>query len=161
MKFLILALCVAAAMAGPTADQIAAAKASWNGVKSKQVDVLYAIFKANPDIQAAFSQFAGKDVDAIKGTPEFATYAGRIVGFFSEVMDLLGNDANTATIVSKATELGKTHKTRASAGQFDSFRKTLVVWLKGNAKWDATVESSWNAVLDHVFGLLKEKLAAA
>jgi len=161
MKFLILTLCVVAAMADPTADQIAAAKASWNGVKTKQVEILAAIFKASPDIQAAFSQFAGKDVDAIKGTPEFEIYAGKIVGFFSEVMDLLGNDANLATIISKATELGKSHKTRASAGQFDSFRKTLVVWLKGNTKWDSTVESSWNAVLDYVFGLLKEKLAAA
>jgi hypothetical protein len=161
MKFLILALCVAAAMAGPSGDDIAAAKASWNTVKSKQVDILYAVFKANPDIQAAFSQFAGKDVDSIKGTPEFSTYAGRIVGFFSEVMDLLGNDANTPKIVAKAKELGKTHKTRASAGQFDSFRKSLVVWLKGNAKWDSSVESSWNSVLDYVFGVLKEQLAAA
>ncbi|XP_070504423.1 globin CTT-I/CTT-IA-like [Chironomus tepperi] len=161
MKFLILALCVTAAMAGPTADQIAAAKASWNTVKGKQVDILYAVFKANSDIQDKFPQFAGKDLDSIKGTPEFATHAGRIVGFFSNVMDLLGNDANTATIVAKAKDLGKTHKSRATAGQFDNFRKTLVVWLKGATTWDSNVESSWNAVLDFVFGVLKEQLAAA
>lgn len=161
MKFLVLALCVASAMAAPSADQISVAKTSWNTVKNKQVDILYAIFKANPDIQEKFTQFAGKDVDSIKGTPDFTTYAGRIVGFFSTVMDLLGDDANTPKIIASAKELGKSHKTRATAGQFDAFRKTLTVWLKGATTWDSNIESSWNSVLDYVFGVLKEQLAAA
>ncbi|CAG9801279.1 unnamed protein product [Chironomus riparius] len=158
MKFLILALCVAAAMAGPSGDQIAAAKASWNTVKNNQVDILYAVFKANPDIQTAFSQFAGKDLDSIKGTPDFSKHAGRVVGLFSEVMDLLGNDANTPTILAKAKDFGKSHKSRTSPAQLDNFRKSLVVYLKGATKWDSAVESSWAPVLDFVFSTLKNEL---
>lgn len=161
MKFLILAMCVAAAMAGPTAEQVSVAKKSWDTVKNKQVDILYAVFKANPDIQNTFTQFAGKDLDAIKGTPEFSTHAGRVVGLFSKIMDLLGNDANTPTIVAAAKDFGKSHKSRASGAQLDNFRKALVVWMKGATAWDSGIESSWNPVLDFVFNTLKTETAAA
>lgn len=145
----------------PSGDQIATAKASWNTVKNKQSDILYAVFKANPDIQSAFSQFAGKDLDSIKGLPEFSSYAVKIVAVFSTVMDLLGNDANTPTIIAAAKDLAKSHKTRATAGQFDNFRKTLAAWLKTATASDSNIDSSWSAVLDFVFGVLKDQLAAA
>lgn len=163
MKFVVLAFCtvVIVTMADPSADQYATAKASWATVKNNQVDILYAVFKANPDIQDKFTQFAGKDLDSLKGTAPFKDYASRIVGFFSTVMDLLGNDANTPKIVESAKGLAKSHKNRATPAQFDNFRKTLVVYLKGSTKWDANVESSWNAVLDSVFSLLKTELQNA
>ena len=79
MKFLIvLALCVASAIADPvSADQAAAIRASWAGVRHNEVELLAAVFKDHPDIQARFPQFAGKSLDSIKDTGAFATHAGK------------------------------------------------------------------------------------
>lgn len=81
MKLFILTLCIVAASCDliPLNDEQAnLVRSSWNQVKHNEVDILAAIFKANPDIQARFPQFAGKDLDSIKGTGPFATHAGTI-----------------------------------------------------------------------------------
>jgi len=84
MKFLVLALCIASAIAAPlSADQASLVRGSWSQVKHNEVDILYYIFDANPDIMAKFPQFAGKDLASLKNTASFATHAGRIVGFVS------------------------------------------------------------------------------
>ncbi|KAG5667631.1 hypothetical protein PVAND_015605 [Polypedilum vanderplanki] len=59
MKFLILALCVAAVAADPhwlmlPANEVAAVKDTWNHIKHDEVAILEAVFKAYPDIQARF-----------------------------------------------------------------------------------------------------------
>ena len=78
MKFLVLALCIAAAVAAPlSADQASLVRGSWAQVKHNEVDILYFIFKAHPDIMAKFPQFAGKDLDTIKTSGQFATHAGK------------------------------------------------------------------------------------
>ena len=83
MKFLVLALCVVAAMADPhwvtlDAHEVEQVKATWKAVSHDEVEILAAIFKAHPDIQARFPQFAGKDLDSIKETSQFAVHAGDI-----------------------------------------------------------------------------------
>ena len=81
MKFFVLFLCIAAAscdLVPLVDDQATLIRSSWEQVKHNEVDILYAIFKANPDIQARFPQFAGKDLDSIKTSGQFATHAGDI-----------------------------------------------------------------------------------
>ena len=79
MKFFaVLALCIVGAIASPlTSDEASLVKASWNQIKHNEVDILYAVFKAYPDIQARFPQFAGKDLDTVKTSGQFATHAGK------------------------------------------------------------------------------------
>lgn len=145
-------------MAEPSPDQYAATKASWAKVKGNQVEILAAVFKANPDIQAKFTAFAGKNVDDIKGTPEFKDYAVKILGFLDTVMNALGDDSK---VLAGAKQLAATHKTRATAGQFDNFQKSFMVYLKGAAGIDGATEASWKAVLDFVFTILKRELQNA
>nr|prf hemoglobin [Kiefferulus sp.] len=100
MKFFaILALCVVGAIADPlSADQAALVKSSWKQVSHNEADILYAVFKAYPDIQAKFPQFAGKDLESVKDTAAFATHATRIVSFLSEVIALSGEASNLGAI---------------------------------------------------------------
>ena len=120
MKFLVLALCIAAASAAVlTTEQADLVKKTWGTVKFNEVDILYAVFKAYPDIMAKFPQFAGKDLDSIKDTAAFATHSTRIVSFLSEVISLAGSDANIPAIQNLAKELATSHKPRGvSKDQF-------------------------------------------
>lgn len=155
MKFLVLALCIAAASAAVTpmtADQLALFKSSWGTVKHNEVDILYSIFKANPDIQARFPQFAGKDLDSIKDTGAFATHAGRIIGFFSEVIGLIGNPDNRPALKTLIDGLGSSHKARGiEKAQFDEFRASLVDYLSKHLDWNDTMKSTWDLALNNMF----------
>lgn len=80
MKFLILAaVLIAGASATLTGDEANLVKTSWGQVKDKEDDILYAIFKENPDIQAKFPKFVGKTLDEIKGSDDFSKHADKIV----------------------------------------------------------------------------------
>ncbi|KAL7051873.1 hypothetical protein ACKWTF_004668 [Chironomus riparius] len=133
MKFLVLALCIAAASAAVTpmsADQLALFKSSWNTVKHNEVDILYAVFKANPDIQAKFPQFAGKDLDSIKDSADFAVHSGRIVGFFGEYITLLGKESTQPAIKTLLNEMGQNHKGRGiPKTQFNEFKTAVMSYL--------------------------------
>jgi hemoglobin-like flavoprotein len=149
MKFFaVLALCIVGAIASPlTADQAALVKGSWSQVKHNEVDILYAVFKAYPDIQAKFPQFVGKNVDEIKDTAAFATHATRIVSFLSEVISLSGNDSNLAAINSLVSKLGSDHKARGvTPAQFTEFRTALTAYLQQNVSWGDNVAAAWNQV---------------
>lgn len=83
MKLLaVFALCFIGAFANPC-DDFALMQGAWNSMKHEEVEILYTVFKAYPDIQARFPQFAGKNVDEIKETAAFAVHATRIVSFMS------------------------------------------------------------------------------
>lgn len=165
MKYLVLALCIAAASAAVTpmtADQTALFKSSWNTVKHNEVDILYAVFKANPDIQAKFPQFAGKDVDSIKDTAAFATHAGRIVGFFSEVIGLTGNPENRPALKTLIDGLGSSHKARGvEKAQFEEFRASLADYLSKHLDWNDNMKATWDIALNNIFFYVIHALEAA
>ncbi|XP_070504409.1 globin CTT-VIIA-like [Chironomus tepperi] len=156
--FVVLALCFAAASAAVqplTPDQAVLVKSSWAQVKHSEVDILAAIFAANPDIQARFPQFVGKDVADLKDTAAFATHAGRIVGFFSEIIGLIGNVENRPAVETLVGQLSASHKTRGiPTAQFGEFRASLVAYLQANVSWGDNVAAAWNQALDNFFFVL-------
>jgi len=161
MKFFaVLVFCVVGAIAGPlSADEAALVKSSWDKVKHNEVDILYAVFKAYPDIQAKFPQFVGKDLDAVKETAAFATHATRIVSFLSEVVSLSGAENNLAAVHTLVTKLGKDHKARGvTKSQFTNFRTALVSYLQANVAWGDNVAAAWNHALDNTMAIAFKQL---
>nr|AAB58935.1 globin XI [Chironomus thummi thummi] len=158
MKFLILALCIAAASCDliPLADdQAILIRSSWDEVKHNEVDILYAIFKANPDIQARFPQFAGKDLDSIKTTGQFAVHAGRIVGVFSEISALQPDESGISAAKTLINALGASHRGRGiSKAQFNEFRASLITYLSQNVSWGDNVAQAWEKGFNNVYFIL-------
>ena len=151
MKFLILALCIAAASA-LSADQISTVQASFAKVKGDSVGILYAVFKADPSIMAKFTQFAGKDLEAIKGTAPFEAHANRIVGFFSKIIsDLPSIEGDVDTFVGTHKPRGVTHD------QLNNFRAGFISYMKAHTDY-ASAESAWGATLDTFFGMIFAKM---
>nr|AAC46976.1 Kc HbVIIIB-a [Kiefferulus sp. 'cornishi'] len=152
MKFFaILALCVVGAIADPlSADQAALVKSSWKQVSHNEADILYAVFKAYPDIQAKFPQFAGKDLESVKDTAAFATHATRIVSFLSEVIALSGEASNLGAINNIVSKLGADHNGRGvTKAQFGEFRTALMAYLQAHVSWGENVAAAWNHALDN------------
>lgn len=161
MKFFaVLVFCVVGAIAGPlSADEAALVKSSWDQVKHNEVDILYAVFKAYPDIQAKFPQFVGKDLDAVKETAAFATHATRIVSFLSEVVSLSGAENNLAAVHTLVTKLGKDHKARGvTKAEFTNFRTALVSYLSSHVSWGENVAAAWNHALDNTMAIAFKQL---
>lgn len=159
MKFLILAVLVAGAYAAMDAGEANLVKSSWNQVKKFEVDILYAIFKDNADIQGKFSQFSGKDLESVKGTTEFATHATRIVSLLTNYVTLLGNDKNMPAIKTLFTEMGHNHKARGvSQAQFGEFKATFMKLMKTKASMDANTETAWNDAFDIMYGVVFAQL---
>ncbi|CAG9801266.1 unnamed protein product [Chironomus riparius] len=157
MKFFaVLALCIVGAIAAPlSADQAATVRASWAGVRHNEVDILAAVFSDHPDIQARFPQFAGKDLASIKDTGAFAVHAGRIVGFISEIVALVGNESNAPAMATLINELSTSHHNRGiTKGQFNEFRSSLVSYLSSHASWNDATADAWTHGLDNIFGMI-------
>ncbi|KAL7051870.1 hypothetical protein ACKWTF_004665 [Chironomus riparius] len=154
--FIVLALCIVGAIADPvSSDQANAIRASWAGVKHNEVDILAAVFSDHPDIQARFPQFAGKDLASIKDTGAFATHAGRIVGFISEIVALVGNESNAPAMATLINELSTSHHNRGiTKGQFNEFRSSLVSYLSSHASWNDATADAWTHGLDNIFGMI-------
>ena len=164
MKFLVLALCVVAAMADPhwvtlTADEVTGVQSTWNEIKNNEADILYAVFKAYPDIQARFPAFVGKDLDSIKGSAAFTMHASRIVALISQYVGLLGNDAYLPAVNTMFSEMGSNHANRGvSKAQFGEFKDALIGYMKGHVSWGANVEQAWNDTFDQMYGIVFSKL---
>ena len=143
MKLLaVLALCIAGASA--FCDNAGPIKEAWEHIKHDEVEILYTVFKAYPDIQAKFPKFTGKDLETLKGTADFAIHATRIFRYFTEVIELLGNDANIPAIKTLLNQLGKEHRERGiPAKQFDEFFAALHTYLPTHVKWNDNVEAAW------------------
>jgi hypothetical protein len=158
MKFIVvLALCIAGASAfcynaGPMME-------AWNHIKYNEVEILYTVFKQYPDIQAKFPKFAGKDLEKLKDTAEFAIHATRIIGLMSEVIALFSNDSNLPAIKTVINQLGTSHKERGVTGKnFDDFHKALHTYLPTNTKWNDKVEESWLCVETEVRKMISAAL---
>lgn len=156
MKFLILTLCIAFTAASPlTAEQSALVKDAWHHVKDNQVDILYAVFKAYPDIQAKFPMFVGKDLDTLKSTSEFAAHATRIISLITEIMDLIGDDANIPTIKSKVNIMANNHKARGvTKAQFGEFKTALMSYMKAHVAWGDNVETAFSQGMDNIYEMI-------
>ena len=157
MKFLILDLCITAVSCDVVllASDQALVKSSWDQVRHNEVDILAAIFTANPDIQARFPQFAGKDVENLRETAAFATHAGRIVGFFSEIADLSPDESGISAAKTLINELGASHRSRGiSKAQFNEFWVTLTTYLSQNTQWSDNVAAAWKQGFDNVYHFL-------
>ncbi|KAL7051869.1 hypothetical protein ACKWTF_004665 [Chironomus riparius] len=152
----VLALCIVGAIASPlSADQASLVKSTWAQVRNSEVEILAAVFTAYPDIQARFPQFAGKDVASIKDTGAFATHAGRIVGFISEIVALVGNESNAPAMATLINELSTSHHNRGiTKGQFNEFRSSLVSYLSSHASWNDATADAWTHGLDNIFGMI-------
>nr|P29244.1 RecName: Full=Globin CTT-W; AltName: Full=HBW; Flags: Precursor [Chironomus piger]CAA39719.1 Ctp HbW [Chironomus thummi] len=148
MKFLvILTLCIAGAIAH--CDKAPFIKASWNQVKHNEVDILYTVFKAYPEIQDRFPQFAGKDLEAIKETAEFAVHSTRIVSFMSEIVSLVGNPAVQSSIDLLLVKMANDHKARGVTKElFEKFNIAFMGYLKSHTTWDEKTENAWKVVGD-------------
>ncbi|KAG5667629.1 hypothetical protein PVAND_015603 [Polypedilum vanderplanki] len=164
MKFLILALCVVAASADPhwfmmPADEVALVQNTWNQVKTNEVDILYAIFKAYPDIQARFPMFAGKDLDSIKGTSGFALHASRIVSFFSQYISLLGSEGTQPAIKTMLNQMGQNHKNRGvPKQQFNEFETAVMSYMKAHVSFGPNVEKAWGDAFDKMYAVIFSNL---
>ena len=159
MKFLILAVLVAGAYASMDANEAKLVRNSWNQVKKNEVDILYTIFKDNSDIQAKFPQFAGKNLDSIKGTSDFALHASRIVSLVSQYTTLLGDDGNMGAITALFNEMGDNHKARGvSLGQFGEFKNSLMNYMKAHTTWGDNYAAAWNDAFDIMFGVVGKRL---
>jgi hypothetical protein len=158
MKFLVLALCAAVAFAGPIwmdTSEVALIRGSWNKVKANEVEILYLIFKQNPDIQAKFPAFVGKDLEALKATAPFAQHANKIISLLNKYIDLLGDDANDAAIKSMLNEMGEKHAVRGvSRAQFSAFKGTVVGYLKTQVKWNDSLASAWNTAFEKMYAIV-------
>ena len=138
MKFLVLALCVVAAFADPhwvmlDSSEVGYVKSSWDQIKFSEMDILYYIFKEYPDIMNKFPQFNGKSLDSLKGTPEFAIHATRIVSFFSQYILLLGKESSQPCIKTILNDMAKNHMGRGvTKDQFNEFRTAMFGYLKAH-----------------------------
>ncbi|KAG5679580.1 hypothetical protein PVAND_009140 [Polypedilum vanderplanki] len=136
MKLLLLALCCVASasafLSGPGAAKI---QGDLGKVKGKEVDIVYTVFKQNPDIYAKFTKFSGKTPDDIKSTPEFATLAKQIIGTVGDYGAALGDDAKVKAVLDK---MASTHKPRGvTAALYKSFQKTVTSYLGvSGPEWD-------------------------
>jgi hypothetical protein len=91
-------------------EQAKLVQTDWDYVRTQSVEILYNFFEKFPGNQKQFKAFAGKDLEEIKETPEFAEHAGKIVGLLGEVIDNLGKD--TAKIKELINGMGARHKER-------------------------------------------------
>lgn len=144
---------------GMNPEEITSIKQTWDSVKHNEVDILYNIFKAYPDIQARFPQFVGKDINMLKETAAFALHAGRIVGVFSEYITLLGMTNTQPAIKTILNHLGHTHKNRGiSKEYFDKFRTAMMGYLSQYGEeynpqyWNDAFEKMYNIVFSALNG---------
>lgn len=93
-----------------TEEQAKLVQTDWDYVRTQAVEILYNFFEKYPGNMKQFKAFAGKDLDDLKETPEFATHAEKIIGVFGQVIDLLGKDIDGIKKI--LNDMGNNHKTR-------------------------------------------------
>jgi hypothetical protein len=156
MKFLVLALCIAAAVAAPVSlDEANLVRAAWNEVKHHEIDILYAVFKAHPAIQARFPAFVGQDLDSLKGTAPFALHSTRIVSFMSGIIELLGVESHIPAIKDRLKEFAVNHKAREiPREQYTDFRNALTDYVKSHAAWNEATAAAWEHATGNMFAIV-------
>ncbi|XP_070504436.1 globin CTT-VIII-like [Chironomus tepperi] len=159
MKYLVLALFIAVASADflpQTANDRRIFIESWNTFKQNEVQIVYTVFKANPEIQDKFPQFAGKDIDSIKDTDAFAAHAGRVIGFVSEITALLGDEENNRPALrALINKFGTNHKERKISKElFEKFLDSLDNYPTDQFNWDNNTKRIFSIGLHNIFHYL-------
>ncbi|XP_070504438.1 globin CTT-VIII-like [Chironomus tepperi] len=127
----------------------------WNRVKHREADILYVIFKENPEIQAHFPAFVGKDLEALRGSIAFAIHATRIVSFFSKIASLAGDPNNIPASKTLMNELGSSHKSRGIQKEFfNKFRTSLDGFMKRQSSWNDDTAAVWNKASNNFYFVL-------
>ncbi|XP_070506887.1 globin CTT-VIII-like [Chironomus tepperi] len=127
----------------------------WNRVKHREADILYVIFKENPEIQAHFPAFVGKDLEALRGSIAFAIHATRIVSFFSKIASLAGDPNNIPASKTLMNELGSSHKSRGIQKEFfNKFRTSLDGFMKRQTSWNDDAAAVWNKASNNFYFVL-------
>lgn len=127
----------------------------WNRVKHREADILYVIFKENPEIQAHFPAFVGKNVEALRGSVAFHIHATRIVSFFSKIASLAGDANNFAASKTLMNELAASHKSRGIQKElFNKFRESLEGFMQRQATWNENTASVWNKASNNFYYVL-------
>ncbi|CAG9801269.1 unnamed protein product [Chironomus riparius] len=157
MKFLVLALCIFCVSANPHWDnldeeEIASIKRTWNEVKSKEIEILYHIFKDHPDIMSKFPQFSGKELEELKRTSQFGIHVTRIVSFFSHYILLLGRESSKPCLRTITNDMAEVHKTRGvTKDDFNKFKDSIFKYLKDHVEMDKKVIHAWNDCFDSMY----------
>ncbi|XP_070504437.1 globin CTT-VIII-like [Chironomus tepperi] len=158
MKYLVLVLCIAVATADRTpqsASDLAKFKEAWATFKQNEVQVVYTVFKENPEIQDKFPQFAGKDIDSVKDTEAFAAHSGRVFGFVSDIVALVGDPNNRPALQKMVAEFGANHKERAITKElFEKFLASLDSYPTEQFGWDSDTKASFNKGMHNIFHYL-------
>ncbi|KAG5666730.1 hypothetical protein PVAND_014742 [Polypedilum vanderplanki] len=148
MKFIIgiLLIGVVITLDLPVPGDVEQISKAWDAVKNNEVEILYFIFKSYPDIQARFPKFAGKDLDSIKGSADFAIHATRIVSFITQLYSFgkygASHYAAGFTIVN---EFASNHKNRGiPKDQLSEFCTALTKYVSTHAPWDDNIAAAWS-----------------
>jgi hypothetical protein len=160
MKFLVFfALIAASSAAYLNQEQADLLRGAWGNIKNNEVDILYAVFKAYPDIQARFPAFVGKDLESIKGSAPFALHATRIVSFITEIINLSGSDSTLPAIKTLVNEMGQNHKNRGiTKAQFNEFRTAITEYASTHTSWGDNVAVVWNLAIDNTYAIIFSNL---
>lgn len=117
----------------------------WKDIKLESNDIFYKILKENPQIQTHFPQFAGKDLELVKLTLEFANQASQHIDFITTINKLLTVPRETPTVKKLLTQIGLSHRNRnITSEEFDVFHNSFHDYLYSHEKWNKEIEDAWN-----------------
>jgi hypothetical protein len=127
----------------------------WNQVKHRESDILYTIFKENPEIQAHFPAFVGKDLKALRKSIAFAIHSTRIISFFSKIASLAGDPVHLEASKTLMNELASSHKSRGIQKEFfNKFRASLDGFMERQSSWDERKAAVWKKATDNFYFVL-------
>ena len=156
--FLIIALCIMTATCDLTpisSEEAEILRTVWNRVKHREADILFTIFTENPEIQAHFPAFVGKDITALRGSVAFAIHATRIVSFFSKIASLTGDPNNIPASKTLLNELAASHRSRGINKEFfNKFRASLDGFMERQSSWDENSATVWKKASDNFYFIL-------
>nr|BAN67592.1 globin [Polypedilum vanderplanki] len=159
MKLIIAILLIGVATAAlhlPERGEVELITNAWNAVKNNEIEILYFIFKSYPDIQSHFPKFAGKDLDSIKGSADFAIHATRIVSLISQLHALSQHgESHFQASFTVINEFASNHKNRGiPKDQITEFNTALTKYVSTHAPWDEKTATAWNKGMSNFFEIV-------
>ncbi|XP_070493790.1 globin CTT-IIIA-like [Chironomus tepperi] len=140
-----------------TEEQAKLVQTDWDYVRTQAVEILYNFFEKYPGNMKHFKAFAGKDLDDLKDTPEFAAHAEKILGVFGQVIDLLGKDIEGIKKI--LNEMGNNHKARGTSRfAFLEFREALMEFLRFNVGSSYDGMQAWTDAIDCMYHIIYNNL---
>lgn len=142
-----------------TVEEADTVRTSWDVLKHREVSLLYKIFKENPEIQQRFPTFAGKDLEKLKTSPGFAIHATRIIGYFTQIVQLNGFPDSKQAMDTLINELANSHRNRGIPKElFNQFRKSFDGYFKKRVSWTEEINTPWQKTTEYFYRVLFEAL---